>query len=134
MTPEALRRLAGLMEARKVRDLARLDGLMSEDRRLQAEIAELAATGRRDADSPTGLPLSHQERRVRWSDQRIALAKSRRIGLAAEIAAARGAAVQSLGRDRALDRLAERSERAANQAREARFERQTPPPVAPKPR
>ena len=48
MTPAALRRLLALAEARKARDLARLDGLLAEDRRLAAEIAEARRTAARD--------------------------------------------------------------------------------------
>ena len=44
MTPAALRRLAGLAEARRARDLARLDRLLTRDRALAAEIASLRTT------------------------------------------------------------------------------------------
>ena len=43
MTPDALRQLAALAEARRSRDRAVLDALLMEDRRLAAGILEVAA-------------------------------------------------------------------------------------------
>ena len=71
MTPAALRDLASLVEARKARDLARLEGLIAEDRRLAAEIAGLAATASLDLASGERLPLMQQAVRQAWADQRI---------------------------------------------------------------
>src|SRR5690606_10519432 len=48
MTPEALGRLAALTEARRDRDLARLEALMVEDRGLAEEIMRLAAVPAQD--------------------------------------------------------------------------------------
>ena len=127
MTPAALRGLLGLMEARKARDLARLDRLLTEDRRLADEIATLAATPGRDmADGPP-LPLPEQGRRLAWAAARIRAAERRRRALAAEIRAARAEAVQSLGKHKALEHLTGRADRAAIQLREARAEREAPP-------
>ena len=128
MTPAALRDLLRLMDARKARDLARLDRLLTEDRRLADEIATLAATPGRDmADGPP-LPLPEQGRRLAWAVARIRAAEQRRRALAAEIRAARADAVQGLGKHKALEHLAARAERTAAQQREARAEREAPPP------
>jgi hypothetical protein len=116
-----------LVDARKVRDLARLDRLLTEDRRLEAEIAALAATPSRDlAEGP--LPLAEQGRRLAWAAARIRAAERRRRALAAEIRIARAEAVQSLGKHEALGHLADRADRTALRAREARAEREAPPP------
>jgi hypothetical protein len=132
MTPAALRQLAGLADVRKVRELARLDALLTEDRRLAAEIAELAATGVRDLASDAALPLGRQALRLAWAEQRIALARWQRTALAAEIAAARRLAAVSLGKHQALERLTEASDRASAQVRAARAEREAPPAAAPR--
>ncbi len=130
MTPAALRQLAGLVEARKARDLARLERLIAEDRRLGDEIAGLAATVTHDlADETARLPLRQQGLRQTWVDQRIRAARRRRGELAAEIRAARTAAVQSLGRHSALEGLVVRAERTEDQRRVARAEREAPPAV-----
>ena len=127
MTPAALRALTHLMDARKARDLARLDRLLTEDRRLVEEIATLAATGSRDlAEGP--LPLAEQGRRLAWSAARIRAAERRRRQLAAEIRLARAEAVQSLGKHKALEHLTDRADRAAAHQREARAVREAPPP------
>ena len=129
MSPAELRRLAGLVEARKARDLARLERLMSEDRRLAAEIAGLARTPERDlADG--GLPPAQQALRQAWADQHIRAARRRRAELAAGIRAARAEAVRSLGKHTALEHLVERADRAALRSRTARAERETPAPRA----
>lgn len=129
MDREALRDLLRLMDARKGRDLARLDRLLMEDRRLLDEIAALAATGSRDLaeDGPT-LPLPEQGRRLAWAAARIRVAESRRLALAAEIREARAEAVQSLGKHKALEHLTGRADHALRQKREARAEREAPPP------
>jgi hypothetical protein len=117
-----------LAEARKARDLARLDRVLAEDRRLVAEIAELGRTAARDMAADAALPLARQGLRLAWADRRIAAARRRRGELAAEIRAARAEAAQSLGKHQALGHLAERAERAALQLRAARAEREAPPP------
>ena len=127
MTPAALRALASLVEARKARDLARLEGLVAEDRRLEAEIADLAATGSRDLAEGVALPLARQGLREIWAEQRIRAARRRRAELAARIRAARADAVQSLGRHRALEHLVEGADRSEQRRKLARAERETPP-------
>jgi hypothetical protein len=129
MTPAALRQLLGLIEARKARDLAQLDRLLGEDRRLAAEIAELASTAARDlADGE--LPPGRQGVRLAWADQRIRAARRRRAELAQAIRAARAAAARSLGKHQALEHLTDRADRAALHLRAARAEREAPPATA----
>jgi hypothetical protein len=129
VTPQALRALAGLVEARKARDLARLEGLVAEDRRLEAEIAELAATGCRDLAGGDALPLARQGLREIWAEQRIRAARRRRAELAAGIRAARADAVQSLGRHRALEALVGGAERSEERRGQARAEREALPAI-----
>jgi hypothetical protein len=120
-----------LMDARKARDLARLDRLLTEDRRLAEEIAALAATGTRDlAEGP--LPLAEQGRRLAWAAARGRAAARRREALAAEIRAARAEAVQSLGKQKALEHLTDRADRDVLERRAARAEREAPPPEKPR--
>lgn len=130
MNPAALRGLGALMEARKARDLARLEGLVAEDRALEARIAELSAMAAVDAASGEALPPDRQAARLAWIDQSRAIAARRRAALAPEIARARAAAVQSLGRERALDRLAMDAERQEATLRSGREEREAAPPHA----
>ncbi len=129
MTPAALRRLAALAEARRARDLARLEGLLAEDRRLVAEIAWLAGTAARDLAEGVALPLARQGLRQAWADQAVRAARRRRGELAARIGAARAEAVQSLGKHEALEALVARADRAAAQLRIARAEREGPVPA-----
>ena len=126
MTPAALRQLGGLMEARKARDLARLERLVAEDRALAEEIAALARVAAEDAASGLSLPPDRQAARLAWVDQRTLLAERRRAALCPVIAAARAAAVQSLGREVALDHLASAADRENARARTARAEREAP--------
>lgn len=127
MTPAALRALGGLMEAQKARDLAILERLVAEDRTLEAEIATLAGMLVEDAASAAPLPPDRQAARIAWIDGKIAAARRRRSALAPEIARARAIAVQSLGRARALDHLAQSADRVASAHRAARDEREAPP-------
>ena len=129
MTPAALRRLAGLAEARRARDLARLDGLLTEDRRLQAGIAALAAMPAQDHAGGIHLPPAQQALRFAWIEQRVRAATAQRAALTARIAAARAEAVRSLGKHRALENLLERGEKEVRQQALARAEREAPPPV-----
>ena len=129
MTPAMLRRLVGLVDARKARDLARLDGLLAEDRRLAAEVEHLAATATLDLASGEPLPPAQQGLRLAWADQRIRAIRRRRAELAAGIRAARTAAAQSLGKHRSLEHLVDRADRAALQLRAARAEREAAPPT-----
>ncbi|MFT3975429.1 MAG: hypothetical protein QM699_18940 [Amaricoccus sp.] len=126
MTPAALRDLGRLMEARKARDLARLERLASEARALDAELATLAATAVADVASGEPLPPGRQAARLAWIDQRTAMVRQQRAALAPEIERARAAAVQSLGRERALDRVAETAARAEAARRTSRDEREAP--------
>lgn len=130
MTPAALRQLMTLVEARKARDLAALDRLLHEDRRLVEEIAELRRTGTRDAESGDTLPPERQALRLAWADRRIRAAEIRRVALAEAIRTARAAAALSLGKHKSLETLADRADRTAAQAKAARAEREAPPPEA----
>lgn len=114
MKPSGLRELVSLLDARKTRDLARLNRLLAEDRRLAEEIAEMAATGTRDLAIDATLPFALQAARQAWADQRISEARRRRTELDGAIRAARAEAVRSVGKQRALDELAIR---AASQLR-----------------
>jgi hypothetical protein len=120
VTPAALGRLAGLVEARKARDLARLEALLADDRQILQTIAALAETAARDLSEASDLPLPQQALRARWADARISAARVRRVELAAAIRAARAAAVQSLGKHRALEDLVERGIRDLRRTRAAR--------------
>lgn len=131
MTPAALRRLMAVVEARKARDLAALERLVAEDRQLEAEVAELRRTAARDADAAEALPPGRQAVRLAWADRRIRAARIRQAALAEQIRAARAAAAQSLGKHRSLETLADRADRDAAHARDARAEREAPPPAAP---
>jgi hypothetical protein len=127
MTPTELSRLLALVEVRRDRDLARLDAATAEDRMLAADIERLAATGERDM-AEGGLPLAQQAARLAWADQRIEVARARRTALARELATLRAAAAQSLGKHRALEHVLERTARDEAKARDARDERNAPPP------
>ena len=127
MTPAALRQLMTLVEARKARDLAALDRLLAEERRLAEEVVDLRRTASRDAESGEALPPERQAMRFVWADRRIRLAERRRVALAEAIRAARATAAQSLGKHKSLETLVERADRAAVLARAARAEREAPP-------
>lgn len=131
MGPAELAALARLAEARRAGALARLDALMAEMRACEAEIAERRSTATRDlAEGGEGLPLAQQALRLTWAEQRIAQARRRLAVLAPEIAAARAAAVQALGKHEALEKLTERAELDALRLRITRAERDAPPPLA----
>ena len=129
MTPEALGRLAALTEARRDRDLARLEALMVEDRGLAEEIMRLAAVPAQDmaAGGTVLVPLVQQALRAAWVEQHITRARRRRGELAGEIAAARAAAASSVGRHAALDRLATVAQVREVARRLAMAEREAPP-------
>ncbi|MFO1210858.1 MAG: hypothetical protein U1E40_16840 [Amaricoccus sp.] len=133
MTPVTLRRLAGLVDARKNRDLARLEALFAEDRRLQAELGDLTATLARELGEEADMPPGRQGLRYIWVEQRSRAIRRRRAELTAAIRVARAAAVQSLGKHRALEDLVDRAEDAEAQARAARAERESPPPAPSRP-
>lgn len=116
--------LAGLFGALKARDLALLDRLRAEDRRLEAEIAAVAAGVAADAEAEPPLPPAQRALRLAWADRRIALARAARARLAGEIDMARRVAAVSLGKERAVETLSDRARRAAAHARAARAERE----------
>ena len=130
VTPAALRQLMTLVEARKARDLAALDRLLAEDRRLAAEIAELRRTAARDAEAGDALPPERQALRLVWADQRIRAARAS-AGARSPRRSARRAPPppQSLGKLKSLETLADRADRAVAHARDARAEREAPPPA-----
>jgi hypothetical protein len=130
MTPAELRDLGHLMEARRARDLAWLERLMTEARALEAELATLAATAASDVASGETLPPDRQAARLAWIDRQLTIVRRRRAELAGEIDRARAAAVQSLGREKALDRVAEVAIRTEASRKTARTEREAPPAPA----
>jgi len=131
VNPRKLRELMALADARKARDLARLDRLFGVARGLDAAAAAAAAAPRRDhADGGyAGAPMALQGTRQVWADHRVAEARRAQAALAPEIAAARAAAVQSLGKHAALVHLLARAERDAAAQLDARAERDAPSPA-----
>ncbi len=135
MTPAMLRQLLEASEARKTRDLARLDALNVQVRGCDAEAAEaarVAATDMADAAN-ADLPLAFQGLRMTYADQRIAAAERRRRELEPEVEAARATAAESFGKHQALERMLDEAERERAYLRAARAERDAPPPAAPEP-
>lgn len=126
MSAPRLRALLALAEARKVRDLAALEALVAEDRRLAAERADLAGLHARDL-AEADAPLAALAARLRWAEARAAAIETARAALAPRIAAARALAVEALGKREALDALAARAEAEARALREARAEAERPP-------
>ena len=90
VTPAALRRLAGLAEARRARDLARLEGLLAEDRGSRRDRG-LAATVARDLGGRAAAAGAAGLRQA-WVDQRCARAPRRRGAGPAIRGAGRGGA------------------------------------------
>lgn len=132
MTPDALRRLVALADARKARALTLLDAALREDRRLDDEAVAIARAPIEDGvggDSP--MPMRLIGVRHAWAEARVAAIRRRRGELAAEIARLRAAAAVSFGKHQALDRLADRSEADETRQRDARAEREAPPQAAP---
>lgn len=129
MKPERLRQLAALAEARRSRDLAALDALLLEDRRLAAEILEIAAAPARDlAEGGIAIaPIAQQALRFAWLERNIAILRRRRADLAPRIARARAEATRSLGKHHALEHLTDRAVRSDARIRDARSEREAPP-------
>ncbi len=101
-----LRKLVALAEARRARDLTRLDALTAERRRLEAEIVELARIEARDAAEGV-MPFAMLARRTVWAAAEIARRESRTAAITSEIEVARTAARTSLGKHEALIRLTE---------------------------
>lgn len=127
MTPAALRQLMQLAEARKARDLAELERLLAEERRLESEIVSLRRTGARDAAEAVALPPDRQAVRLAWVERATAATQLRQAALQTRIRTARGLAAQSLGKHRSLEVLVDRAERDSRHARDAKAEREAPP-------
>jgi hypothetical protein len=123
MTPEALRGLAMLAEARRQRDLAAVERLMAEVRRLDAEIAEIAGTLTRDMAADAPVPMMNYGRRLAWAEHETALRRAAQARVMAELTAARAVARVSLGKHEALLKLVEVAEAEARRDRERRAER-----------
>jgi hypothetical protein len=119
-------RLLGLAEARRARDLARLEALIAEARRIEAEIDALVEVRRRDLvfDPEGGLPLGLQGRRQAHVEREIAERRRQLRALEPALAAVRDAARQSLGKHEALARLRDMAGAAEERARAARAERE----------
>jgi hypothetical protein len=126
--PAALARLVALAEARRRRDLARIEALAVEARRIEDEIADLGTTQRRDAEAGA-MPLAMVARRIAWAEAAIAGHQRRVAAIAHELAAARTAAQASVGRHEALAALLARAAREARRDRERAAERAAPPPA-----
>lgn len=128
MKPEDLKRLAQLTDAVKSRDLARLEALLAQDRGLEDEIERLSLQQIEDMKSGDNIP--QLARRLAWAEAHIDKARRGRAALAAQIRAAREAAVQSLGRHEALEHLREKAAEDATREALARIERDAPAPEA----
>lgn len=128
MTPARLAELLALSEARKARALAALEAAAEADRRLVAELAELAATYARDmAGGVDAAALPALGRRLVWADRRAAAVRAERTALAPRLAALRAEAAQAVGKHRALERLLDDARAEARRAADARAERDAPP-------
>lgn len=126
MSAARLRALLALAEARKTRDLAALEALAAEDRRLAQELAGLAQVHARDLAGPDA-PLPVLEARLRWAQAQAAAVQGERTALAGRIALARAQATTALGKREALGALAARAEAEARARAEARIEAERPP-------
>lgn len=133
MTSAQIRDLIRVVEARKTRDLARLDGLMVQVRACEAEIEAAMRMHAHDAaeEALDDVPFAFHGLRITLADQRIAQAERLRAALEPDIAAARAQAVESVGRHSALERILEDVERDRKRTRIARTERDAPAPLAP---
>ena len=129
MTPAALRQLMTLVEARKARDLAALDRLLAEDRRLAAEVAELRRTAARDAEAGDALPPERQALRLVWADQRIRAARLRQAALAETIRPRAPPPPRASASTGASRRWSSAPTAPSAHARDARAEREAPPPT-----
>ena len=133
MTPVALRRLVALADARKARALSLLNAALREDRHLSDEAAALARAPAEDGGAGGApMPMKLIGLRHAWAEARISAIRRRRSELAAEIARLRAAAAVSFGKHQALDRLADGAEADEVRRRDARAEREAPPPSAPR--
>jgi hypothetical protein len=128
MKPSQLRQLTDVAEARKVRDLAELEALTSEDRRLAEAIEAYARAPAQDLlDSGENVPLAQIALRMEWADRNIAIARRQRAALAGRIAVFRKRAAVSLGKHQALEKLTERSIRRRADLAQAREEKEAAP-------
>jgi hypothetical protein len=107
----ALRDLAALAQARRARDLARLEALIAEARGLEDEIAALADTEARDM-AEGQVPFAVMGMRLAWAEAAIAAKRRRIAALAVEIAGVRAEARVSLGKHEALAALLAKADRA----------------------
>lgn len=129
MKASDLRRLTALAEARKQRDLAELEALAAEDRRLAEDIEGYARIPAEDfREAGDALPMAQLAMRLEWADRNIAIATRRRAELHRKIAHLRRRAAVSLGKHQALEKLTERSARREAERRLGREEREAPPP------
>jgi hypothetical protein len=124
MKAAELRALAALAEARRGRDLGRLEALIAEARGLEEEIVGLSGTSRLDAAAGP-VPFDQIGRRLAWAEAEIARRRRRLAGLAVEIAGVRAAARISVGKHEALNTLVVRATRDEAAARERRDEAAT---------
>lgn len=104
MKKTALDTLAALAGARRDRDLAKIEALLAEQRRLEAEIAEFAGTEARDA-ADGSMPFAMLARRASWVNAQVALRERRIAAIAIELAGVRAAARVSVGKHEALRKL-----------------------------
>lgn len=116
MNAARLRALATLAEAKRARDLARLDALIAEARGIEEAIAALAGTERRDM-AEGRVPFALMGLRVAWADAEIAARRARLAEIAGALAAVRAEARTSLGKHEALRALVARAEAAERGAR-----------------
>jgi hypothetical protein len=129
VTPDRLEALRRLAEARKSADLAALEKLLGARRDCVAEIEAVRAGRATELAAPLGVaPPEALAARLLWAERRIAEVEGRIRALDQRIAAARAAAVISLGKDQALGALRDRAAREAARLRIARHERDAPPP------
>lgn len=129
MKTSDLRRLTALAEARKQRDLAELEALASEDRRLVEAIKGYASTYSRDfQEGGEEMPLSQFALRLEWAERSIAVATRQRAELHKKIALLRKRAAVSLGKHQALEKLSERTARQEADQRQGREQKEAPSP------
>ncbi|TPE52502.1 hypothetical protein [Amaricoccus solimangrovi] len=129
MTPDQLEALRKLAEARGRADLAALEGLLRARRECAAEAESIRAARAAEDALPLGAcPPELLGARGRWADHRIAELDARMAELDQRIDAARGRAAVSLGKDEALRALRDRALGEAARLRDARRERDAPPP------
>ncbi|MEM8569733.1 MAG: hypothetical protein AAGG56_02390 [Pseudomonadota bacterium] len=127
MRPDQLVQLTALAEARKARDLAELEAIVAEDRKLADAIEAYTKAPSQDLADSAEIPFNQMARRLEWADQNIALARQKRAELASRIEELRKRAAVSLGKHEALTQLTKRSLRQREEQSAARTEREAPP-------